>query len=204
MLGKMKFIHFFSKRRLKDWFVQNAETKRAKWVLALVAYFESIFFPIPPDFFLMAILATNKGKRWAYYSTITTVAAVLGGITSYFIGYLFFDALGQKIIDLYSLQDDFATVKTIFQNNAFLAVFVSTFTPLPDKVFNLAAGLFKINIPTFIFAYILGRASRFFAVGFVMKIFGARVARAVYRHLNMFSIIAIVVVGLAIFLISKF
>ncbi|HPQ96496.1 MAG TPA: VTT domain-containing protein, partial [Thiolinea sp.] len=113
------------------------------------------------------------------------VAAVLGGITSYFIGYLFFDALGQKIIDLYSLQDDFATVKTIFQNNAFLAVFVSTFTPLPDKVFNLAAGLFKINIPTFIFAYILGRASRFFAVGFVMKIFGARVARAVYRHLNM-------------------
>lgn len=200
----MQFKDFFHKTKLKDWFVRNAETKKAKWVLALVAYTESIFFPIPPDFFLMAILASNGARRWAYYSFITSVASVLGGITSYAIGYLFFDTLGEKIIAFYDLQEDFLRVQQLFQDNAFLSVFVSSFTPLPDKVFNLVAGLFKIKLLTFVIAYILGRSLRFFAVGFAMKLFGHRVARAVYRHLNIVSIIAIVIVVAAIILLAKF
>lgn len=200
----MKFKDFFHKTKLKDWFVANAETKRAKWVLAIVAFFESIFFPIPPDFFLMAILASNNARRWAYYSAITSIASVLGGIVSYGIGYLFFDALGQRIIDFYNLQEDFLRVQELFRDNSFLAVFVSSFTPLPDKVFNLVAGLFKVKIVTFILAYILGRSLRFFAVGLVMKIFGVRAARAVYHHLNAFSIAIVAIILVAIVLVIKF
>jgi membrane protein YqaA with SNARE-associated domain len=197
----MKFFYFFKKENLKNWFIEHGDSRKSIVALCIISYLEAIFFPIPPDFFLMAILASNKGKRWAYYSFLTSVFSVLGGITSYMIGFLFFDTLGQKIIDFYNMQADFDKVSLIFNNNAFWAVFVSSFTPLPDKVFNLASGLFKLNIPIFLIAYSLGRSLRFFSVGFVMKVFGDRIAKIVYKNLNVISIVVVLVlVGIGFFL----
>ncbi len=197
----MKILHFFKKENLKAWFIEHGDSRKSIIALCVISYLEAIFFPIPPDFFLMAILASNKAKRWAYYSFLTSLFSVLGGITSYMIGFLFFDTVGQKIIDFYNMQADFDKVSLIFNNNAFWAVFVSSFTPLPDKVFNLASGLFKLNIPIFLLAYSLGRSLRFFSVGFVMKIFGDRIAKIVYKHLNIISIVVVLLlVGITFFL----
>lgn len=190
----MRFRDFFDKHKLKEWFVLHAESRRAAIALGFISFFEAIIFPIPPDFFLIAILAANKARRWAYYSMITSVFSVLGGIVSYGIGYLFFDAFGEKIIELYKIGDQFETAKTLFQENAFWAVLVAAITPLPDKLFNLVAGLFKVNPLVFLVAYIIARSARFFLVGFIMKIFGIRIARVMYRHLSMLSIILLVFV----------
>lgn len=189
----MNFFHFFKKEKLKDWFIKHGDSRKSIVALCAIAYTESIFFPIPPDFFLMAILASNKAKRWAYYSLLTSIFSVLGGITSYMIGFLFFDTLGQKIIDFYNFQEAFDKTSQLFNDHAFWAVFISSFTPLPDKVFNLASGLFKLPIPIFLIAYTLGRSLRFFAVGFSMKMFGNRIARIIYRNINTVSIIVILV-----------
>lgn len=194
----MQFKDFFNKEKLKDWFVTHAESRKSVIALAFVSFFEAIIFPIPPDFFLIAILATNKARRWAYYALITSVFSVLGGVASYAIGYLFFDTLGQKIIELYSIGGSFETARTLFQENAFWAVLVAAITPLPDKLFNLVAGLFKVNPIIFLIAYIIARSARFFVVAFVMKIFGARLARTIYRHLALLSIILMVIVLLAV------
>jgi membrane protein YqaA with SNARE-associated domain len=200
----MKFFHFFKKENLKEWFVKNGDSKKSVVLLSVISYLEAIFFPIPPDFFLMAILASNNARKWAYYSFITSVFSVLGGITSYMIGFLFFDTLGQKIIDFYDMQAQFDTVSGIFNEHAFWAVFISSFTPLPDKVFNLASGLFKLNIPTFIIAYIIGRSLRFFSVGFLMKVFGVKLARVIYKYLNTVSIVIVLVMVLIGLFIFKF
>ena len=199
----MNIFQFFKKENLKEWFIKHGDSKKSIALLCFISYVEAIFFPIPPDFFLMAILASNKAKRWAYYSFLTSIFSVLGGITSYMIGFLFFDTLGQKIIDFYGMQDDFNKVSLIFNNNAFWAVFVSSFTPLPDKVFNLASGLFRLNIPTFLIAYLLGRSLRFFSVGLVMKIFGDRIAKIVYKNLNLISIIVVLVMVLIGFFLFR-
>lgn len=190
----MRFRDFFHKEKLKEWFVLHADSRRAAIALGFISFFEAIIFPIPPDFFLIAILAANKARRWAYYSLITSVFSVLGGIVSYAIGYLFFDAFGEKIIELYKVGDQFETARTLFQENAFWAVLVAAITPLPDKLFNLVAGLFKVNPLIFLAAYIIARSARFFLVGFIMKIFGIRIARMIYRHLSMLSIILLVFV----------
>jgi membrane protein YqaA with SNARE-associated domain len=200
----MKFWHLFKKEKLREWFVKNGDSKKSVVLLSIISYIESIFFPIPPDFFLMAILASNGGRRWAYFSLITSIFSVLGGITSYMIGFLFFDTLGQKIIDFYNMQAEFDKISGIFNDHAFWAVFVSSFTPLPDKVFNLASGLFKVNIPTFIIAYIIGRSLRFFSVGFIMKVFGVRIAKVIYKYLNTASVIIILLIVLTGFFILKF
>lgn len=197
----MQFKDFFHKEKLKDWFVTHVDSPKAAIALGVISFFEAIFFPIPPDFILIAILATNKARRWAYYSLITSIFSVLGGMVSYGIGYLFFDTLGAKIIELYNFQEWFDSTKALFQQNAFWSVLVAAITPIPDKLFNLLAGLFKISPIVFLIAYIIARSARFFMVGFLMKIFGVRIARIIYRHLSIFLWVALVVILASVFFI---
>lgn len=197
----MTFKDFFHKEKLKDWFVTHVDSPKAAIALGVISFFEAIFFPIPPDFILIAILATNKAKRWAYYSFITSVFSVLGGMASYFIGYLFFDTLGAKIIELYNFQEWFDRTKIVFEQHAFWSVLIAAITPIPDKLFNLLAGLFKINPGIFFIAYVIARSARFFMVGFLMKIFGVRIARIIYRHLSIFLWVALALIIAAIFVV---
>lgn len=190
----MKFKDFFNKEKLKDWFDRHADTPRGAWALGFISFFEAIIFPIPPDFFLMAILAGNNARRWAWWALVTSVGSVLGGLVSYGIGYLFFDSFGQKIIETYNIGDQFAVAQKLFTDNAFWAVLVSAVTPLPDKLFNLVAGLFKVNPLVFLLAYVIARSTRFFLVAGLMKLFGARIARMLYKHLSILSILLLVVI----------
>lgn len=200
----MEFKDWFDKKKLKDWFVSHADKPKSAIALGFISFFEAIIFPIPPDFFLIAILASNNARRWAYYSFITSLGSVLGGIVSYGIGYLFFDSFGQKIIDFYNIGESFETANVMFQDNAFWAVLVAAITPLPDKLFNLVAGFFKVNPLVFLGAYIIARSARFFLVGFIMKLFGVRIARVIYRHLSIFSVVLIVlVIALVVFLLIR-
>lgn len=194
----MQFRDLFHKEKLKEWFVTHAESRKAVVALALISFFEAIIFPIPPDLFLIAILASNKARRWAYYSFITSVFSVLGGVASYFVGYLFFDTFGQKIIDFYGIGGSFDAAARMFTDNAFWAVLIAAITPLPDKLFNLVAGLFKVNPIVFLVAYVIARTARFFIVGFIMKLFGVRLARVIYRHLMLLSMILLALVVLLV------
>ena len=114
-----------------------------------------------------------------------------------------------KLFEMFNLTDGqkddfqewFDKTKILFQAHAFWSVWVAAITPIPDKLFNLLAGLFKINPFVFFIAYLLARSARFFAVGFIMKIFGVRVARIIYRHLSAFLIVATIVILVALFLV---
>lgn len=198
-----KFMHykdFLKKEKLREWFVNHSDSNKSAIALALISFFEAIFFPIPPDFFLIVILAANRGRRWAYYSTITSAASVAGGMISYFIGFLFFDTLGQRIVDAYNFGPWFESTKALFQQNAFWAVLIAAITPIPDKLFNLLAGLFKINPVVFFVSYLIARSTRFFMVGGLMKVFGVRIAKIMYRNLTIFLTIVMVLVVVSIIL----
>lgn len=190
----MHIKDLFNKEKLKEWFNRHADSPRGAWALGLISFFEAIIFPIPPDFFLMAILAGNSARRWAWWALVTSVGSVLGGLVSYGIGYLFFDSFGEKIIDAYNIGDQFGAAQKLFTENAFWAVLVSAVTPLPDKLFNLVAGLFKVNPLVFLAAYIIARSARFFLVAVLMKLFGARLARVMYKHLSILSIVFLIVI----------
>ena len=181
------------KQRLFDFFAQNAHTKKAEWWLAIVAFTESSFFIVPPDVLLVGILMYGA-NRWIYYASLTTIFSVLGGILGYLIGFLFFDIFGDIIINTYNLQDEFLKVSNLYQNNAFWAIFVASFTPIPYKIFTITAGLFKISFPVFVMASIVGRGIRFFLVAFIMKLFGKRVLDLFTKYFNIFTICLVVVV----------
>ncbi|PIQ35593.1 MAG: cytochrome B [Candidatus Yonathbacteria bacterium CG17_big_fil_post_rev_8_21_14_2_50_43_9] len=187
------------KDSLSTWAVRHTEGKNARWWLFGMSFAESSFFPVPPDVLLVAILMTKERARAFYYATITTAGSVLGGLLGYAIGYFLFQTVGVWLVDIYHLETEMITVQKLFANNAFFAIFVAAFTPIPYKVFTIAGGLFGISVPTLIIASILGRGGRFFAVATVMKYFGGHIARVFYEYFNLISFAVVIVLGVILY-----
>ena len=75
---------------------------KAEKFLALVAFSESSFFPIPPDLLLLP-MALARPLKWIRLALITTIFSVLGGILGYLIGVFLWETIGQYIIEIYHL-----------------------------------------------------------------------------------------------------
>lgn len=173
---------------IKCFLIRNVSGPHAKWWLCVISFSESSFFPIPPDLYLIPVVARNKHK-WFYFAFITTISSVVGGLLGYFIGSVLFETVGKWLVSVYHLEKELETVGTFFNQNAFLSIFTAAFTPIPYKVFTIAAGLFKINIYTFVVASVLGRGMRFFTVAYIMKLFGERISNLVLKYFNVATLV---------------
>jgi membrane protein YqaA with SNARE-associated domain len=66
-------------RRLYEWTMAKAADKRAEWWLALFAFVEASFFPIPhPVLGLMCLSQPKKAVRFAIITTLASVAGAAG------------------------------------------------------------------------------------------------------------------------------
>lgn len=183
-------------RHLYNWVVHFSETPYALAALFALAFVESSFFPIPPDVLLIPLVALNR-RKWIYFAVIATIGSVLGGLLGYLIGYGFYELIGKPIFAHYGLEHVIGIVRQRYAANAFLAVFGAAFTPIPYKVFTIAAGLFHIPAGVFLVASILGRGGRFFLVAGLLAIFGKRARDLVERYFGILSILflALLIMG---------
>ncbi len=172
-----------------------AAHKNAQWLLALVAFAESSFFPIPPDAMLIAMTLAERKKAWRY-ALISTVSSVLGGMFGYAIGYLLFDTVGQSIVDFYGMQSGFDTLKNWFAEYGLIIVFVAGFTPLPYKVFTISSGLTNLSFPLFVIGSIISRGLRFLIVCGLIYWFGPPIKQFIERYLGLLTVVgSILLVG---------
>src|SRR6202022_1352888 len=66
-------------RPLSDWCVAAAANAYAAWLLGIVSFVESSFFPVPPDAMLIPMALARPDKAWSY-ATLCTVTSVAGGV----------------------------------------------------------------------------------------------------------------------------
>lgn len=183
-------------KQLYRWTVHWSDTPQAVRALAFLSFIESSFFPIPPDPLLMAMTAA-KPKKYFYFATVCTAASVLGGVVGYFIGVTLFETVGQWVIDVYHLQEAFLVVAQKYEANAFLAIFTAAFTPIPYKLFTIAAGVFRVNIGTLVIASIIGRGTRFYVIAFLMSRLGERFKDKIEKYIDILSLafVALLIFG---------
>ena len=187
-----------------------AAHKSSKYYLALVSFVESSFFPIPPDVMVVPMVISKKNDFIKIF-LIATVFSVLGGILGYFIGAFFFD-IGMQIMSIYNYENKLINLKNdLISSEGFYAwlgiLFLAGFTPLPYKVFTIASGLIGFNILVFILISLISRGLRFFLVSYLSYKFGELFTQFMNKHgSKWFTIIGIliVVLGIIIYLISKF
>ena len=186
-----------------------AAHKNSKYYLALISFFESSVFPIPPDVMVVPMVISKKTDFIKIFF-ITTIFSVLGGILGYFIGAFFFD-IGMQIMSFYGYEDKLIKLKNNLVNSdsfyAWLGIlFLAGFTPLPYKVFTIASGLIGFNILIFIFISLISRGLRFFIVSYLSYKFGDLFTEFMNKHgSKWFTIIGIliVIIGIIIYFIFK-
>lgn len=182
------------KDKIHLWLQEKSQSKTAEWWLAGISFAESSFFPIPPDPFLVASLLV-KQNRWLRNSLIVTIFSVLGGIFGYVIGFWFFNLFGEKLVAIYHFEEELLTMSNLFNDNTFWTMFIAAFTPIPYKIFTLTAGLFHVNIISFIIASVIGRGLRFITIGYIMKIFGQSIGKMVFKYFNILTFILFLLVA---------
>ncbi len=166
---------------LKERLAAKADSPGALIILAVVSFMESSFFPIPPDVMVIP-MALLKPKQWKRIALVCTGASVAGGLLGYLIGYQFFDMIAAKLIEFYDAQKQFDLVSDFYNRYDFFAVFAAGLTPIPYKVFTIAAGLFKMNLITFTFASVVGRGLRFFLEAWLVFKFGEKAVAFMEKH----------------------
>jgi membrane protein YqaA with SNARE-associated domain len=170
-------------RRLYDWTLHWADSPYGTPALLILSFAESSFFPVPPDVLLIA-LALGRRSRALYYALICSIGSVAGGLFGYWIGHAAWDILRPYFIPYVFGQEIFDRVVDYYNQRAFLYIFLAGFTPIPYKVFTIAAGVCAIPLWILLTASMVGRSGRFFLVGGLIFFFGERVRRLVDTYFD--------------------
>jgi len=178
-------------KKLYDKCVTWAGYKYAKHILALEAFIESSFFPIPPDVMIIPMVISKKNE-FLRIALIATVFSVLGALFGYYIGYSL-NEMAIKIFEFYGYEHS-STFKEKFTTGggfrAWLGIlFTAGFTPLPFKLLTISSGIIHFNLMTFILICIVTRGLRFFLVAYLTYRFGQKIAPFLDRQGTKWSII---------------
>ena len=132
---------------LKDLYKKSlklAAHKSSKFFLAIIAFAESSFFPIPPDIMIVPMVIAKKNDYLKIF-LIATFSSAVGGLLGYFIGFVFLD-LAMNVIEFYGYEEKVINLKyNLSSGNNFIyflgTLFLAGFTPLPFKVFTITSGI---------------------------------------------------------------
>lgn len=170
--------------------------RRAPLILGVLSFAESSFFPIPPDVMLAPMSVARPKKAWALAS-LTTITSVLGGVLGYFIGVLGLEAVLPLIeeagyLPAYELAQDW------FITWGFWVVLVAGFSPIPYKVFTIAAGAMAVALIPFIIASLLGRGARFFLVAGLLAWGGPRLEPLLRPYMERIGWVTVILLIIAV------
>lgn len=189
-------------RRLYNWVLSLAESKYSSYALFAMSFAESSFFPIAPDVLQIALTLARPKNVW-FYAAISAVASVLGGILGYFIGAFLWSLFSTFFLTYVFDIEIFNQVSSLYEKWDAWIVFAAAFTPLPYKVFTIAAGVCHISLPIFILASAIGRSARFFLVAALLWRWGPPVKSFIEKYFNLLSLVFMSIL-LGTFLLLKY
>lgn len=167
------------------------KNKKSNLYLYLISFFESIFFPIPTDVFLIPKALINK-ERAVKLAIYTTFFSVLGGVAGYMIGYFFYDEIGIQIIEKFNLIDEFNLFSKSINEYGYLFIFIAGFTPIPYKIAAITSGLVNIPLVGFIFFSVISRGPRFIVEALLCKYLGKKAEKIIRDYSFLFTILLLI------------
>lgn len=191
-------------RRLYDWTMAKAEHRHAVWWLALFAFVEASFFPIPPHP-LLGLMCLANPKKAVRFAAFATAGSVAGGLLGYAIGHFLFASVGVQLLALLHLSHAFPYAACQLRANAFLLIVGKGVTPIPFKLVTITAGFVGVPLGLFIAASLISRSISFMIVGVLFRLFGKPIKAFIDRYLIWVTIgfVALVIGGfLAISLLT--
>ncbi len=184
-------------RKLYDWTLAKASHRHAEGWLALFAFVEASFFPIPPHP-LLGLMCLAEPKKALRFAAIATVASVAGGVLGYAIGYALYDTVGTQLLAWLGMSESFPVAACYLREYGAEIIMIKGATPIPFKLLTITAGFIGMNFVTFILASLVSRSISFMIVGGLFRLFGAPIKRFIDKYLGL------VTIGFILFVVGGF
>ena len=178
-------------RSIYDWMINLSASPKALWFLAIVAFAESSFFPIPPDIMLIPMVLAMPQKAWKI-AGIATISSVIGGYFGYGIGVFFFDLIARPILNFYGYMQQWEVFMEYYHQWGAWIVFGAGITPFPYKIITIASGVVRLDLLTFTVASIIARGMRFYLVAWLLKKYGAPMRIFIEKNLGILSVLFLI------------
>ncbi len=183
-------------RRLYQWTMAKASHRHAEGWLALFAFVEASFFPIPPHP-VLGLMCLAEPKKAVRFAAIATLASVAGGMLGYAIGYALYDTLGAQILHVLGLTESFPKAACYLKEYGFWIFVAKGATPIPFKLLTITAGFIGMGLGTFLLGSLISRAISFMIVGVLFRLFGAPIKAFIDKYLGLAvaGFVAVVIAG---------
>jgi membrane protein YqaA with SNARE-associated domain len=181
--------------------MQWSRHRHAPWFLGSLSFAESSFFPIPPDVMLAPMALSQPSRAWGF-ALLTTVTSVAGGLFGYLIGLFLFELI-EPALHQAGYWGKYLHAREWFDKWGFWAIFLAGFSPIPYKVFTIAAGTISMALLPFVAASMVGRGARFFLVAALMRWGGPRMEAVLRSNIDRLGWITVALAVIAYLLVER-
>ncbi|MEO0061487.1 MAG: hypothetical protein RLZZ08_47 [Pseudomonadota bacterium] len=183
-------------RKLYDWTLAKAAHPHASGWLALFAFMEASFFPVPPHP-LLGLMCLAEPRKAIRFAAVATLASVAGGMLGYAIGWGLYDTIGTQLLGWLGLTHSFPVAACYLRQYGAEIIMIKGATPIPFKLLTITAGFIGMNFGTFVLASIVSRSISFMIVGLLFRLFGAPIKAFIDKYLGLVTagFVVLVVAG---------
>ncbi len=193
--ARLKFLD-----KLRNWFLAFTSAFGGVGIFC-VAFLDSsvLTFPVATDLLVIQLSVKNPA-RMPFYALMATLGSLGGCVLLYYLA-----KKGGEVMFRKSAGRRAERIRDWVDRNAFLSVAIPSVLPppMPFKVFVIAAGVFQMNLRTFVVALMLGRGFRYFAEGILAVKYGQDAWRLLKEHRLEFVGVLLVLIFLS-WLITRY
>ena len=175
----MSLLRYWNSRwwteKLKPQCQRIAAHPRAEGIVFLLEFAGITLFPIPVALLLVALVPAAP-RKWLRFALSATGGSLLGSLSLYLVGNLFFQSSGERLINFYGAQDKWLSIADKFDSHLGITfILLAGLTTGLLRVASLGAGFTAMNPVLFIVLLGISRSIRFIAECASIKFVGERV-----------------------------
>ena len=179
-------------RAVYAWMLKNAKGRNAWAAVAMFAFAEASFFPIPADVMVLPMMLADRARvfRLGLWVAFWSVA---GGMLGYAIGHVFWETAGLWLIHaLHVPEAQVEALRVKYSNNAYL-IMVQGATPIPYKLVTIASGLAGVSFPLFMLYSAVTRTIRYVVIeAMLVYLLGERAQALLEKYLELALVLFLV------------
>ena len=180
-------------RAVYAWMLKNAKGRHAWAAVAMFAFAEASFFPIPADVMVLPMMLADRTRvfRLGLWVAFWSVA---GGVLGYCLGALFWETAGMWLIHtLHVPLEQVEALRLKYSNNAYL-IMVQGATPIPNQLVTIASGLAGVAFPLFMLYSAVTRSVRYLVIeAMLVYFFGEKAQALLEKYLELALVLFVVV-----------